>query len=94
MLNDIGMFDYKVNYLNAITSLNNGTPEGHAFLEFDRINTKGEVIHIIYDVTNPETYTCDGGLSPSVTRSLASSYNDREFSITVNVYSQGQPVTN
>ena len=61
MLNNMGLFDYQVNYLNAITSLNNGTPEGHAFLEFDRVNTKGETIHIIYDVTNPEIVLSNGG---------------------------------
>lgn len=60
MLNGMGLFDYQVNYLNAITSLNNGTPEGHAFLEFDRVNTKGETIHIIYDVTNPEIVLSNG----------------------------------
>ena len=61
MLNNMGLFDYQVNYLNAITLLNNGTPEGHAFLEFDRVNTKGETIHIIYDVTNPEIVLSNGG---------------------------------
>lgn len=60
MLNSMRLFDYKVNYLNALTTLNNGTPEGHAFLEFDRLNTKGETIHIIYDVTNPEIVLSNG----------------------------------
>lgn len=54
MLNSMGLFDYKVNYLNALMTLDNGKPEGHAFLEFDRINSRGQVMHIIYDVTNPE----------------------------------------
>lgn len=60
MLNSMGLFDYQVNYLNALTTLNNGTLEGHAFLEFDRVNTKGETIHIIYDVTNPEIVLSNG----------------------------------
>lgn len=60
MLNSMGLFDYKVKYLNAITTLNNGIPEGHAFLEFDRIDTKGKIIHIIYDVTNPEIVLLNG----------------------------------
>lgn len=60
MLNSMGLFDYQVNYLNALTTLNNGTPEGHAFLEFDRVNTKGETIHIVYDVTNPEIVLSNG----------------------------------
>lgn len=60
MLNSMGLFDYQVNYLNALTTLNNGTPEGHAFLEFSRVNTKGETIHIVYDVTNPEIVLSNG----------------------------------
>lgn len=60
MLNSMGLFDYQVNYLNALTTLNNGTPEGHAFLEFSRVNTKGETIHIVYDVTNPEIVLSKG----------------------------------
>lgn len=60
MLNSMGLFDYQVNYLNALTTLNNGTPEGHAFLEFSRVNTKGETIHIVYDVTNPEIVLLKG----------------------------------
>ena len=60
MLNSMGLFDYQVNYLNALTTLNNGMPEGHAFLEFDRVNTKGDTIHIIYDVTNPEIVLSNG----------------------------------
>lgn len=60
MLNSMGLFDYQVNYLNALTTLDNGTPEGHAFLEFSRVNTKGETIHIVYDVTNPEIVLSKG----------------------------------
>ena len=60
MLNSMGLFDYQVNYLNALTTLNNDTPEGHAFLEFSRVNTKGETIHIVYDVTNPEIVLSKG----------------------------------
>lgn len=60
MLNSMGLFDYQVNYLNALTTLNNGTPEGHAFLEFSRVNAKGETIHIVYDVTNPEIVLSNG----------------------------------
>ena len=54
ILNNMDLFDYQVNYLNALTTLNNGIPEGHAFLEFSRINAKGKITHIVYDVTNPE----------------------------------------
>ncbi len=60
MLNNMGLFDYQVNYLNALTTLNNERPEGHAFLEFSRVNTKGETIHIVYDVTNPEIVLSNG----------------------------------
>ncbi len=60
MLNSMGLFDYQVNYLNALTTLNNDIPEGHAFLEFSRVNTKGETIHIVYDVTNPEIVLSKG----------------------------------
>ena len=60
MLNSMRLFDYQVNYLNALTTLNNGTLEGHAFLEFSRVNTKGETIHIVYDVTNPEIVLSKG----------------------------------
>ena len=60
MLNSMGLFNYQVNYLNALTTLNNGIPEGHAFLEFSRLNTKGETIHIVYDVTNPEIVLSNG----------------------------------
>lgn len=54
MLNNMGLFDYQVNYLNALTTMSNGLPEGHAFLEFRRININGKITHIVYDVTNPE----------------------------------------
>lgn len=54
ILNILGIFNYRVNYLNALTSLNGSTLEGHAFLEFDRLTKNGTVIHVIYDVTNPE----------------------------------------
>lgn len=40
--------------------MNNERPEGHAFLEFSRVNTKGETIHIVYDVTNPEIVLSNG----------------------------------
>lgn len=60
LLNKMGLFDYKINYMNAITALDNRPPEGHAILEFDRINSRGEVIHIIYDVTNPEVFMING----------------------------------
>ena len=59
LLNSIKSFSGS-KYLNAITTLNNGIPEGHAFLEFDRIDTTGKVIHIIYDVTNPEIVLLNG----------------------------------
>ena len=56
----MGLFDYKVNYLNALMTLDNGKSEGHAFLEFDRINSRGQAMHIIYDVTNPEIVLSNG----------------------------------
>lgn len=31
-----------------------GEKNGHAYLEFSRINSAGNRVHIIYDVTNPE----------------------------------------
>ena len=55
MLYSMGLFNYRVNYLNAIVTFDNETPDGHAFLEFNRTNSNGKIIHIIYDVTNPET---------------------------------------
>lgn len=54
ILNDMGLFDYKPNYLNGGLSINNEKAENHAFLEFDRTNSMGEKMHIIYDITNPE----------------------------------------
>ena len=60
ILNSMGLFDYQVNYLNALTTMSNGLPEGHAFLEFSRINAKGKITHIVYDVTNPEIVLLNG----------------------------------
>ncbi len=60
MLNKIGLFKYKVRYCNGIVTIDNSRPEGHAFLGFDRITKKGDRIHVIYDVTNPETITYEG----------------------------------
>lgn len=54
ILNQMGLFNYEVHYLNSLASFNSSFPEGHAFLEFSRVNSKGEKVHIIYDVTNPE----------------------------------------
>lgn len=53
ILNKIGLFDYKVKYIESIVSISD-IEEGHAYLEFDRVTTKGDNMHIIYDVTNPE----------------------------------------
>ncbi len=76
ILNSMGLFDYKVNYVEALCSLNNGIPEGHAFLEFDRVNAKGKNTHIIYDITNPEIilYNGEKGFYPAVY-----SLNDDEY---------------
>ena len=61
-LNQLGLFDYKVNYLNSLLTLEDGRTEGHAFLEFSRKNSQGKVHHLIYDVTNPETISLSGQL--------------------------------
>lgn len=60
ILNSMGLFNYKVNYINALTTIGDRETEGHAFLEFDRINSKGETVHIIYDITNPEIVLLNG----------------------------------
>ena len=61
ILNSMGLFDYKINYLNALTSINNSYPEGHAFLHFDKKNKNGQTTHLIYDITNPEIVIANNG---------------------------------
>ena len=60
ILNKIGLFKYKVRYYNGIASINNSNIGGHAFLGFDKITKKGDSIHIIYDITNPEIIVHEG----------------------------------
>ena len=60
ILNQMGLFNYEVHYLNSLVSMDGKFPEGHAYLEFVRINGKGEKVHIIYDVTNPEIIISNG----------------------------------
>ena len=59
ILHELGLFEYKVNYLNCILALEGDAPGGHAFLEFDRVTPNGTK-HLIYDVTIPEKILIDG----------------------------------
>lgn len=60
MLNKMNLFSYPVKFLNALISFNESMPDGHAFLEFSRTNKKGELVHLIYDVSNPEIVVVNG----------------------------------
>lgn len=60
ILNKIGLFNYKVKYCNGIASINNSNIGGHAFLDFEKTTKKGDSIHVIYDITNPEVIVYEG----------------------------------
>lgn len=60
MLHKMSLFDYEVNYLNSLLSINSSFPDGHAYLEFSRVKNNGEKVHIIYDITNPEIVIYNG----------------------------------
>ena len=55
ILKEMKLFDYEVSYVKSLLKFDDmPVAEGHAFLEFNRVNSSGNIIHIIFDVTNPE----------------------------------------
>lgn len=59
LLNKMDLFPYEINYVNSLIEMQ-GEKSGHAYLEFSRINSAGNRVHIIYDVTNPEVVLSGG----------------------------------
>lgn len=55
MLHEMDIFPYDTSYLNMIAQIGDELPGGHAILEFQRTNKNGEITHLLYDITNPET---------------------------------------